>query len=133
NGFEATVRTSGASFPPLLNLQEIYQADLAKIGVRLNVENMESNQFLAMILQGKLTGLIAHINGGPLDQDPALAFSNGVFRTDANISRFTSAEYTRLVSAGQVKPDATKRTAIYRQVAELIKDQAFALAIANYA
>jgi peptide/nickel transport system substrate-binding protein len=132
NGFETTVVTGGASFPALLKFQQIYQTDLARIGVKLSIQDMESNQFVSAISQGKFPALAAHANAGPFNQDPALPFSNPIFRIDENVTGFNSREYASLVQNAQLESDAARRLNMYRQIAQLVKDEAFVLPITNF-
>jgi ABC-type transport system substrate-binding protein len=61
-----------------------------------------------------------------------MAFTAFPFRSNGNASRFQSDEYTSLVDSARREPDPEKRLGLYRQIATLVKDQAFVLPLANY-
>jgi ABC-type transport system substrate-binding protein len=60
-----------------------------------------------------------------------MQFTAFVFRPDGNASRFESDRYRQLVDAARAEQDWDKRLGLYRQIATLVKDEAFVLPIAN--
>jgi peptide/nickel transport system substrate-binding protein len=130
NGFDTTIQSSSA-YPELVRFDEIAQADLAKIGVKANIEQLEANQALALVTQAKFPALINHVYSYG-DQDPAMLFTAFVLRPDGNASRFSSDEYSMLVSRAREERDWAQRVSLYRRIAMLVKKEAFLLPIANY-
>ncbi len=129
NGFETTIQTNSA-YPELARFAEIVQADLVKIGVKLNIQPMEAVQANAAVTQANFSALITHEYGYG-DQDPAMQFTAFVFRPSGNASRFQSDQYGQMVDAARREPDWNRRLALYRQIAVFLKDAAFVLPIAN--
>jgi len=131
NGFETKIQASRAAAPEQFQMSQILQADLAKIGIRATVENLESAQLSGIITNATFTALASH-NYAFGDQDPALLFTAQPFNPAANASRFKSDEYARLVQQAQVEADDAKRIATYRDIAKLVKEEAFILPVANW-
>jgi ABC-type transport system substrate-binding protein len=130
NGFDTTIQSSSA-YPELVRFDEIVQADLAKIGVKADIEQLEANQAIALVTQAKFPALINHVYSYG-DQDPAMLFTAFVLRPDGNASRFSSDEYSMLVSRAREERDWAQRLSLYRRIAMLVKKEAFLLPIANY-
>jgi peptide/nickel transport system substrate-binding protein len=130
NGFETKIHATRGAIPEVAQFAQIFQADLAKIGVKASIEEAEANQWLSLITESKFPALLGH-SYGAADQDPALLFSAHPFGTEKNASRFQSDEYKRLVTAAQAEADWDKRISLYRDVTRLIKDEAFILPLAN--
>jgi peptide/nickel transport system substrate-binding protein len=130
NGFETKIHATRGAIPEVAQFAQIFQADLAKIGVKASIEEVEANQWLSLITESTFPALLGH-SYGAADQDPALLFSAHPFGTEKNASRFQSDEYKRLVTAAQAEADWDKRISLYRDVTRLIKDEAFILPLAN--
>jgi ABC-type transport system substrate-binding protein len=129
NGFDTEIVSSDA-IPALLKFDEIVQADLAKIGVTAKIQALDFTAANTMLIQGQFHAILtsAYINA---DVDPAMLFTTFSWRPDANGSRFHSDQYSQLVTTARQEPDWNKRLALYRQIAALVKDEAFVLPVAN--
>jgi peptide/nickel transport system substrate-binding protein len=112
----------------------IWQSDLAKIGVKLTVDEVENAKFLEMAATPDLQGLdfAPHLTGRTT-RDPAIFFSTqGPFRaSDFNLFGYRNAEFEKLVADGAVEPDAAKRKSIYQQLNQMIVDEMFTIPIAT--
>lgn len=73
----------------------------------------------------------AHGSYSNADSDPAMAFPALVFRPEGNASRFRSDEYSQLVSTARLEPELNKRLTLYRQIAQIVQDEAFVLPVGN--
>ena len=86
----------------------IWQSDLAKIGVKLTVDEVENAKFLEMAATPDLQGidLAPHLTGRTT-RDPAIFFSTqGPFRANEfNLFGYRNAEFEKLVADGAVEPD----------------------------
>jgi len=129
-GFETSITASRTFTPDIFPFHQVYQADLAKIGVNAKLNMVDENVRSKLIVDGAFSGLI-HYGVGNSDLDPAGLFDSAALRPHGNPSHFESAEYTRLVAAGQRELDQSKRLSIYRDITRLLKDEAFFLPIAN--
>jgi len=130
NGFDTKIQTARSAVPELTQFSQILQADLAKIGVNVTIEEMESNQWLSTIVESRFPALLAHSYAFG-NQDPALLFTAHPFGTEKNASRFQSDEYKRLVDAARRERDQPRRIGLYSDITKLIKDEAFILPMAN--
>jgi peptide/nickel transport system substrate-binding protein len=130
NGFDIKIQGSRGGIPELFQFNQVLQSDLAKIGVVAAIEEVEENQRVAMVAEGRFSALLGHAYGNA-DLDPSRLFSLFPFRPENNSSRFHAQEYSRLVHAGRTEPDWDKRIAIYRDVTRLLRDEAFILPIAT--
>ena len=129
NGFETRI-LGNSSLPEMLQFDQIVQADLEKIGVRVTIDQLDVNEATSLITQAKFPAIANHSYAYG-DQDPAMQFTAFVLRPEGNASRFHSDEYVREVQAARREPDWDKRMALYRNVARLVKDEAFLLPVAN--
>jgi ABC-type transport system substrate-binding protein len=130
NGFETKIQASNA-YPEEVQFDQIIQSDLAKIGVTASVEQLDAPQASALLAQAKFPALL-NLVYTYADVDPAMAFTAFPFRPNGNASRFESDEYVQLVDSARREPEATKRLALYRQIATFVREQAFVLPVANY-
>jgi peptide/nickel transport system substrate-binding protein len=130
NGFDVKIHGSRGGIPPLFPFNQIFQADLARIGISAHIEEVEENQRVAMVTEARFPGLLGHAYGNA-DLDPARLFALFPFRPENNSSRFHAPEYTRLVNAGRTEPDWDKRVAIYRDISRFLRDEAFILPVAT--
>jgi len=130
NGFEVAIQGSRGGIPELFRFNQVFQSDLASVGIRARIEEVEENQRVAMIDEGHFSGLLNHAYGSA-NLDPARLFSLFPFRPDKNSSRFQSEEYGRLVHAGAVEQDWAKRLAVYRDITALLREEAFVLPVAT--
>ncbi len=129
-GFDTSISASRTFSPDMFAFHEAFQADLAKIGVNATLNVVDENVRAKMVIDGSFTGLI-HYGAGGADLDPAGLFDSGVLRPHGNPSHFDSPEYSRLIDTGRRELDESKRMEIYREIARVLKDEAFFLPVAN--
>ncbi len=129
NGFQTTIQAS-ATYGEEILFDEVVQSDLAKIGINASIEKLDSPAATAVLAQASFPAMFAYAYA-LADADPAMAFTNFVFRPSGNASRFESDEYTMLVAAARREPDVDRRIGLYRQIGAFVKDQAFVLPLAN--
>ena len=118
---------------PEFNLiAQILQADLAKIGIKLNIVSMEQAAWLDQVNNRKYHGMWASTMSVPVG-DPITAFSNGR-GTDPNSNNegYKNDTYTQLIAAGAAEPDAAKRKAIYSQLNDILLDDAFVMVLTPF-
>jgi len=113
-------------------ISQIYQADLAKIGIKLNLVRMEQAAWLDQVNNRKYHGMWASTMSVPVG-DPITAFSNGR-GTDPNSNNegYKNERYTQLIADGAAEPDPSKRKQIYSQLNDILLDDAFVMVIAPY-
>jgi ABC-type transport system substrate-binding protein len=112
----------------------MWQADLAKIGVKLNVTEVETAKFYDVDADPGMLGndLQPWLNGR-VGRDPAILWaSQANFRgNERNTHGFRNADIEKLGADGAVEPDPAKRKAIYQKLNEMMVDEAYLIQVAT--
>jgi peptide/nickel transport system substrate-binding protein len=111
---------------------QILQADLAKIGIKLNIVRLEQAAWLDQVNNRKYRGVWASTMSVPVG-DPISAWSNGR-GTDpkSNNEGYTNERYASLIASGAAEPDPAKRKAIYAELNDILLEDCFVMVIAPY-
>jgi peptide/nickel transport system substrate-binding protein len=122
-----------ASYPVLTPLTEMYQADLAKIGVTLNIKSMDTATWLAQVNGVQYNGLYVsgdslgnYLPATPLGASPAWSPAK-------NNSGYYADSWTQLVDAVGTETDSSKQKQLYSQVNDYMIDQAWSIVFAERA
>jgi peptide/nickel transport system substrate-binding protein len=113
-------------------VSQIYQSDLATLGIKLNIVRLDQAAWLDQVNNRKYHGFWAStmaIGTG----EPVSGLSLGR-ATDPNSNNegYKNDTYTQLISTAASEPDATKRKTIYSQINDIVLDDAFAMIITTY-
>lgn len=100
----------------------VLQTELKKIGVRMNIEQMEVATLLARTPKGEHDAIL--IGYGWPDADILYYFFHSSRMASTNRVHFSNPEADRLLEAGRVTVDPQKRRAVYRDLQELLLEQA---------
>jgi peptide/nickel transport system substrate-binding protein len=117
-------------YPELSDLAQIYQADLLKVGVKLNIKRIESAAFFDSINNRKYPGMYAITVSRAQLEPPNVLITSGM-NPDVNNSGFKNDAYTQLVKSSATEPDLQKRKQLYTQINDLLLDEAFSLALSS--
>jgi len=118
------------SAPDYASVVQIYQADLAKIGVTLTLNGASQVVFIDQLFNSKFAGLAA--NGSLFGQlHPAFFWGNAYYSPNANWASFKSNEYSQLADGLLKETDPTKQKQVYAQWVDYILDQSWALPYSN--
>jgi peptide/nickel transport system substrate-binding protein len=119
------------NYAELVSFAQVYQADLAKIGVQLKTRVLDAISNTNQMLDGTYGGLYIS-NDAFAHLEPVSALLSGR-STDANsnISRFDNADYKKLIADASVETDVAKRKAIYSQLNDFLLDQCFMITICS--
>jgi peptide/nickel transport system substrate-binding protein len=128
-GFEIPVTYNSQRVAVIGKLIEILQADLAKIGVRLNVQVQENTVFQQNLNNRTMKGLFSHGHGGANLSPVTLFVQAFPFRKD-NASGFKSAEYDRLIDAMVAETNEQRLKQLYTDMDRLLIDEAFVMEVA---
>jgi len=125
NGFSTTVNVSVDSYAPGSQaVAVVLQQDLAKIGVKLNINNYDQAAARAKILSNDYDMLIHTY--GDADSDPSFNFPGLTFGpAKGSFSGFDSPAYDAAVDAGAHSTTQADRVTAYQQVAQIVLDEAF--------
>ncbi|MBI4279839.1 MAG: hypothetical protein HY660_15420 [Armatimonadetes bacterium] len=129
-GFETALMVPVGT-PGAAALGQIVQSDLAKIGIRVRLELLELAQIRTRWFNSNYQMSVHTF--GRANRDPSSLLGTAVvFRAQGNITLFRSDRYTELVDRGATTLDRRARAAIYRDIAQMLLDEAFVLTIAPF-
>ena len=113
-------------------IAQIYQSDLAKIGVKLNVVRLEQAAWLDQVNNRKYRGFWA-ANMAVGTGEPVSGLARGR-ATDPNSNNqgFKDDRYTALIEAAAAEPDTAKRRQIYSEINDILLDESFVACITTY-
>lgn len=125
-----TLVTSTQSNPVMTQMAQIFQADLAKIGVTMHISDVASAAWNADAVGGTFQALIQPY--GRANLDPSTLFSaDTLWYPTGNNTHFTNSQYTTLVHEADTSTNTTQRQGLYKQIDQIILQQDFALPIAS--
>ena len=129
SGLEVPINVSTEGYSPGSKVAaEILQADIAKIGVKLNIAYYEAAAARQRLTTGDFQ--VAAHGYGRAHRDPATLFGGALpFYNKSQITKFESAEYGKLIEEGASTTEMEKRKAIYKRLTEIIADEAFVLSV----
>jgi peptide/nickel transport system substrate-binding protein len=110
-------------------LVQIYQADLASIGVTMNIVNMDLAAWLDQVNNRKYNGMYYSPAGIAASVGTELTTSK-VWQVGNNNSGYDSPMYQQLATAASTETDADKLKTVYKQVNDLMLDESFAIPLA---
>ncbi len=120
-----------ADFPVLQLMAQVYQGDLASIGVTLNVLQIDSPSWFDQANNRKYNGFYS-TSSTFAQLEPVTLFTNGrVLDPNSNNSGFKDDQYQSLINQAAGEPDTAKRKAIYSQLNDFFLDQSFVMPIAD--
>jgi peptide/nickel transport system substrate-binding protein len=109
----------------------VYQADLAKIGVTLNIRALDLATWVDEAVNRKYKGMyLANSTFGQLE--PSSTLSNGrATDPNSNNSLFQDETYSKLIAQASAEPDAGKRKELYSQLNDILLDESFIMVLAG--
>jgi peptide/nickel transport system substrate-binding protein len=110
-------------------LVQIYQADLASIGVTLNIVNMDLAPWLDNVNNRKYHGMYYSPAAIAASVGTELTTSK-VWQVGNNNSGFDSPTYQQLATATTTETDPSKLSELYKQVNDLLLDESFGIPLA---
>jgi len=134
SGLETGVLVNGIGAPQVLAFSQIFQASLAQIGVKLNIQNVEPAVWVDTLINKKpdYTGLWAGSDQiAQLSPSTLFQLSPG-WRLDNNHSNFVDPMWTDLVNTSLSEVDPAKQKELYGRMNDYILDQSFTTPIATY-
>jgi peptide/nickel transport system substrate-binding protein len=109
---------------------QIYQADLAKIGITATLKGTEQVAFIDQLFNSKFPGIAANASlFGQLH--PAFFWGNAYYSPNANWASFKSDEYSKLADGLLKETDSAKQKQVYAQWTDYILDQSWAMPFSN--
>ena len=112
--------TFGAGSQEFAQLAQMYQQDLAKIGVSMNIKQVDPAVALDAMQKLTYTGVAAVGSTFAQLQPGTLFLSARLWNYMANQTGYKSDQYAQLVQQSVTEPDPAKRKATYSQLNDLI-------------
>jgi ABC-type transport system substrate-binding protein len=108
-------------------MAQIYQADLAKIGVNLMLKPTAAAVHVSMLSAKSFRGLATA--AGSFGQMRPAVLLQGAYGPDVNNAGFEDDAYTVLVNQVLTETDPAKQTALYSRLNDYILDQSFTMPV----
>jgi peptide/nickel transport system substrate-binding protein len=119
-----------SNLAPDVAIAEIYQADLAAVGVSAIVQPGSSAELLALVEKHQIGGAL--ITGmGLMNLSPATFFTSNLYVRVPNPSNFTSDRYTSLIEQAVDASDDAQLKRVVHDLTQVMLDEAFLLPIAQ--
>ncbi len=134
SNIETDILVPGALQPELLSFSQVYQDDLASIGVKLNIKNLDNTVMFDAINNNKpdYTGLYSTSDNWS-SMTPGTIFSlSTAWRLMNNGSKFASDDYTNLASMAASESDPAKQQQVYASMNDYMLDQSFVMTTSTY-
>lgn len=136
DGFDTTiwVRPTGSTLNPNPKAgAESLQADLAKVGIRAQIQVVEWGELIRRGKAGEHDLLFMGWSGDNGDPDNFLTpqFSCAAVKSGTNFARFCDAKLDKLISDGKLTTKVAARTKLYQQAQKIIHDEALWIPLAH--
>ncbi len=122
--------TLSNAFPPTHSMAEIYQQDLARIGVKTAIQSLDTPAFLPRLQRGEFGGAWM-TSMGFMNQSPATFFLSALPVRVPNASNFETPSYKGLIEQTYSEPDTQKLKSILNELTQITLDEAFVVPIAE--
>ncbi len=133
NGFEAALHISTATFPLTRQLAQILQSDLAKIGVRIAIRDVEPAEYREVTWGERQKFAIVLHEYGRANRDPDTLFkAAGAWYAEKGMTLYTSPEYRQLIEEAGSVLDPAQRRSLYARLGRLVAEEAFTLPLAPH-
>jgi peptide/nickel transport system substrate-binding protein len=128
DGFDLPFVTSQA-LPGLSKMAQVIQSDLAKVGIRVKIEEVEAAELTTRLTGRKFTHAW-NLGFGFNNLHPSTVFSVAFpWRVGNNSSYYESPEYAELVSKLQVVTDPEEAKKAFAQMTDLVLDASFVIPV----
>src|SRR5262249_28758827 len=117
---DALVQANNAE---VLAFSQVYQSDLSKLGIKLNILKLEQAAWLDSVNKATYRGMWSGATAFPHLEPPKTSQTSRALPPTANSSGFVQDKYTQLVTQANAEPDKAKRKAIYDQLNDLFIDE----------
>lgn len=120
NGFETTFHTDTTR--ERIDISEIFQNQLAKIGIKCNVIAMEPVAYQAMFAQGQHNIMVYGLTTTTGEGDKALRWYHSGHTTGQYFVNWKNPEYDAIIDEAAKTLDVEKRLELYKQAQQMLKD-----------
>jgi peptide/nickel transport system substrate-binding protein len=121
------------NYPELSQFGQVYQGDLASIGVKLNIQAMDLAAWIDLVANRKAYRGIYAANDLPTNLSPGTFVSGAAsVRPGTNNSSFQSDSWTQLVGDVSTETDPAKLKQLYSEINDVLLDESFSVPISSY-
>lgn len=128
DGFDVgTISTLNGTYD---KLAQVFQSNLAEIGIRGSIQVFESSSYITDVFTGNYT---IGVFGGPVGSDMndySVFYLSNLFN-QGNIARHVNPQLDDLFARGMAEIDDAKRQGIYDEAVSLIQDSALYIPVMN--
>jgi peptide/nickel transport system substrate-binding protein len=119
-----------AAQPDYQNVLQIWQQDLAKMGVTLTLKSTEPVAYVDQLFNARFGGVIG---GNSLfgQLHPAFFWGNAYYSPDKNWANFKADEYSAIADGLLKETDPSKQKQVYGQWVSFIQDQSWVFPWSN--
>lgn len=122
--------TLSNSYPPTHPMTEVYQQDLAGIGVKVAIQKFEHPVYLPKLIKGQFGGAWMSTIGF-MNLSPATFFLSAFPVRVPNSSNFDTPRYKALIEQSLGETDDQKLKAVLKDLTQIMLDEAFVIAVAE--
>ncbi len=115
----------------LATAAQVYQSDLAQVGVTMNIQTMALAAWLDQVNNRKYNGVYASTDSRTALNPLTYYTSTPVFNPAINNEGYASTAYADLVTAAGSEADPVKQKQIYAQVNDLWLDESFVIPLST--
>ena len=123
DGFTLNVMTSQGLYSTAVDEAQNVQAQLGKVGIKVNVQTLDSNTYVQKWLAGDFDAAIAQ-NAGSADPNTMYARYFTSTGTYNKVAGYSSAELDKLFAEGIATTDTAKRKSVYTEISNQLVDNA---------
>jgi len=120
DGFETTFHTDTTR--ERVDISEIFQNQLAKVGIKCKVIAMEPVAYQAMFAQGEHNIMLYGLTTTTGEGDKALRWFHSGHTTGQYFVNWKNAEYDKIIDEAAKTLDVDKRLDLYKQAQQMLKD-----------
>jgi peptide/nickel transport system substrate-binding protein/microcin C transport system substrate-binding protein len=101
----------------------MYQADLKRIGIQMDLQRLEWNALLKNVDEANFDAIAMAWGGGSVDMDPKQIWhSSSIGKGGSNHIGYSNPEVDKLIDEARMELDKVKRIPLYQKVYEKIAD-----------
>jgi ABC-type transport system substrate-binding protein len=109
--------------PDMMKVLTIYKEDARKVGVDINIKNIEWNSFIKLLDERNFEAVRLAWAGGGVDWDPKQIWhSSSVSGTGSNFIGYSNPEVDKLIEESRREYDKEKRIKLLQNVHELVSN-----------
>ncbi len=123
DGFALNLMTSQGLYSTAVDEAQNIQAQLGKIGIKVNVQTLDSNTYVQKWLAGDFDAAIAQ-NAGSVDPNTMYARYFTSTGTYNKVAGYSSPELDKLFAQGIATTDTAERKSIYKELSAQLVDNA---------